>query len=178
MKASVLFILGSVAAHAGSAHTLCLKGEVDYFTCTLKNSKVISVCGSESLVPTEESGASPWLQYREAIPKKKLTTFPITKKNSVSFFEGNYFAPHDEDHQVSDLRFIQGNSLYSVSIDYGKSISANLSIELNGKAHLYPCQSPINRYYWSKFTALESVLGRANGRTDIFYEYHRRISKK
>jgi len=42
----LVVLLVFVYSGASSADSLCVFGEVDYFSCKLENSKVASICGS------------------------------------------------------------------------------------------------------------------------------------
>ena len=72
---------------AQAADTLCLKGEINYFSCKTKaNGKIMSICGN---IEDFEINDDSWLQYRFGKPHTVELVYPPEKVGSVSKFEGN-----------------------------------------------------------------------------------------
>lgn len=91
--------------------TLCHSGEVDYFSCKIsKSGKIASLCGN---VDDSAGDGKDWLQYRFGSNQNVELIFPEEKRGSTTKFEANAFLRYG----VYDLRFINGNALYSVEYE-------------------------------------------------------------
>lgn len=57
-----VLLFGMGAVHAATP-SLCKAGESTYFSCKLKNSKVVTICGSGQVSPDDKDGhRAAWLQ--------------------------------------------------------------------------------------------------------------------
>lgn len=85
---SAVVLLGVTAQVACAAPpTLCKQGETTYFSCRLKESRVVPVCGSGAVDASENPvHRASWLRYRIGTPKVLELVFPKRKENSVSKF--------------------------------------------------------------------------------------------
>lgn len=177
MKLCLIFLI-VISAGAGATESHCGKGEIDYLSCTLSNSKVASVCGSILKDPkTFDQLEDAWVQYRMGRIKKIEFIYPASKSGSIGKFEGNYFHPHGEDHQVLDLRFINEEALYSIELVAARKLSGDVSAEFKGKRSTLGCRGPIQSHYWSSFGELIDSISQRNGQTDIYYEYYKKHGK-
>jgi len=153
--------------------SLCEKDEIDYFSCETINKKIVSICGN---IDDMNINNDNWIQYRFGLPKKVEFYFPENRKNSFKYFEGNSFNKYN----VIDLRFINNNTAYSVSLS--KSYNGNDAIKRN-KASAYisiktkeskrktiKCKSIDSEKYYSIFYDINIKLRNINGDTDIFYK--------
>jgi hypothetical protein len=154
----------------GFSQTLCLKNETDFFSCTTTNKKLISICGEMS----SNDSSSDWLQYRFGRQGHVELIYPESRIGSTSKFEGNTF----NRYSVVDLRFINGQYAYSVSL-YGpydgneaavrSSASAGVDIKLKSKKRAsISCATVDSRKYYDVFENLNNELRFRNGDTDIF----------
>lgn len=68
---------------------LCEAGEYTYFSCRLKAGKMVSICGSGPVDPTDNDGhRAAWLQYRMGRPGALELVFPKQRSGSVAKFTG------------------------------------------------------------------------------------------
>ncbi len=113
-----LLIFALVAADARAA-THCVKGEIEYFTCRIKDSeKLVSLCGSpfrseaQSLAGREIDERA-WLQYRFGkIGDIELRYPSKTKQPLVKYFGADYFLANDT--RLYALSFRSGGFSYSI----------------------------------------------------------------
>jgi hypothetical protein len=157
-----------------AAESHCKEGEMTYFSCQLKNSKVVSICGNLNESATADSDKGEWVQYRFGRIRQTELLYPAVTAVSVSKFEGNYFAPHGEDHSVLDLRFINANVLYSVEVVSGNGgASGSVSVQLPGKRPISQfCIKPVEPQYLNTFGQLMNSLYERNGETDFLYKFY------
>ena len=172
--------LVSSAVAAPASH--CSTEEVTYFSCELKNSKVVSICGSplrES--KTLEHPNVAWMQYRFGHIKKIEFAYPASRVDSFLKFEGNDFHPQGEDHSVLDLRFVSGDALYSVElVASAKKISADVSVNLEKKHIGFDCREPIEPVYWNNLSELIGFILEqrgVHGDTDMLSEFYKSHGK-
>ena len=163
MKYVAIFLV-SLYAGASYADSHCVKGEIDYFSCQLENSKVVSVCGTrlkDSETYEEIDGA--WIQYRIGRINQIEFVFPESRTDSTTKFEGSDFHPHGEEHSVLDLRFINHNALYSIALVSGNRLTGSVSAELNHKLSAHSCRGTIKSSYWESFRELIWFISARNG---------------
>ncbi len=180
ISAALLALALSIPAIC-SAKTLCQKEEITYFSCQAKNSgKFISVCGN---IPNGKIDDDSWLQYRYGKPRAIELTYPEEKSDSVSKFEGNHF----NRYSVIDLRFINGKTLYGVTLagtfsgegaNPRSRASGSVYVETSKSKHIsIACQdSSIDKYY-DIFAELNDSLRYRNGETDLLYHFYNHVSK-
>lgn len=97
---------------ATSAATLCEQQEKVYFSCSTKQAKIISVCGSKDFTQKDA-----YLQYRFGLKEKIELQFPDTKPDSLKKF----FYAHYDRYQASSthLKFTNESSTeYTVFHSY------------------------------------------------------------
>ncbi|GHU29728.1 hypothetical protein AGMMS50256_15240 [Betaproteobacteria bacterium] len=179
--AFALFTLALSIPSICSSATLCRTGEIDYFSCRAKNGKIISVCGNIKNGTIEDDS---WLQYRYGKPHAIKLAYPEKENGSVSKFEGNHFNRYN----VIDLRFINGETLYSVTLNGLYSgeganpryyVTGGVSVEMGkSKRVSIACQS-IGEYY-ELFAELNDSLrshNGYNGKSDMLYYFYNHVSK-
>lgn len=110
----------ALPAFSSAAQTLCLKDEVDYFSCPVKGGKILSICSN--LAEVDISGPDSWVQYRFGTPNKVELAFPSEKAESFSRFEGHVFAPRGELMESTELRFMNGRTYYTVALQRSQAI--------------------------------------------------------
>lgn len=157
--------------------THCQKDETDYFSCQVKGgSKVISLCGGHLDTARNENS---WLQYRFGNLGEIEMAYPQREAGSLDKFEGNYFNPHGEDHDVISLRFIALNALFDVSLaEYPQNprisrLQGGVSVDAGKKSSYHSCQQPIRPVYLSRFRELYTLLPKP-GATDFMSDFYRR----
>ena len=180
MKPSYFALLLLLLPSVTLSQTLCRKGEVDYFSCKTSSEKLISVCGN---ITNDEINDSSWLQYRFGKTGEIELTYPKEKENSISKFEGNYFNKYD----VVDLRFINGNTLYSVDLNgpYSGDDSTNrteytggVSVQIGKTKRVnFFCRKIDGLKYFSIFSGLNVSLRNYSGETDFLYNFHKLVAK-
>lgn len=117
---SAILLLGCMEPVARAATpSLCKHGEMTYFSCQLRGSRVVSVCGSGAV----DASASPrhrasWLQYRTGRPRALELVFPERKENSVPKFEG--VSRQGGGVRIHSLDFRIGEVAYSVEDSYSE----------------------------------------------------------
>lgn len=113
-----IFFLDPIVA---SAVTHCKKGEIDYFTCKIKNSeKIVSLCGSafrDSSYATADINDDAWIQYRFGKPERLELIYPAKKLPLVSKFSGEYILAND--HRLYALMFKSGGYTYEIQSSPG-----------------------------------------------------------
>ena len=106
------------------AGTHCKPNETVYFSCTLKKSlKIVSLCGSVSLNLNEKEDAR-WLQYRFGKSGKLEFTFPLSKRNSLRKFDGDWHYHKAIGSSDAYVNFNNLNTTYTVlhyEMDDGKN---------------------------------------------------------
>ena len=142
------------------AQTLCAKGETDFFSCTLSDHRLLSVCGAVQ----DEPSAGDWLQFRRGRPGRVEMSWPSSRKDSVKAFEGNVFGPYS----VSDLRFNTGDASYGLQVSRGGEDDgsggrtrrgASLYVEREGHHdRIYRCLRPDIARYGRSFEELNARL--------------------
>lgn len=110
-------LLSDVNAVYAAAPDLCEAGETRYFSCKLKGSKLVSICGSGRVEPIENGGHhAAWLQYRMGRPGALELVFPKRRAGSVARFEGE--SHRGAGVRVDALAFAIGGIRYTVEDSY------------------------------------------------------------
>lgn len=114
-----IFLLGSFDA---SAATHCTSGEIDYFTCKIKDSeKIVSLCGGlfrDDTYATSEINSDAWIQYRFGKKGSIQLTYPAKKKQPLGkYFSGDYILANDA--RVYSLTFKSGSYTYEIQSSPG-----------------------------------------------------------
>lgn len=175
--ASLLLLIPPIAM----SQTLCKKDEIDYFSCRVaQGKKIISICGN---ITNGEINDDSWLQYRFGKVGAIELTYPKKRQNSALKFEGNYF----NKYSVIDLRFINENTLYGVSLNgpysgddatkrkgYSGGVSAELGKNERSTIH---CAKVDGHQYFDIFSGINDSIRNHNGETDFFYHFHNRVAK-
>lgn len=171
-----------IAIPPAVAQTHCGANEIDYFSCKVADSdRVISVCGN---IVDGEIAESSWLQYRFGRLGHEELVYPRRKKQPpVSAFEGEDFGRF----QSVELRFINGNVLYSVTLNgtfHGDpSVDASpqsgptggVTAAFDSDRHKdFHCAKVDEKKYLARFEELAAALRRTRGDTDIAYDFYRR----
>lgn len=179
---ATLLTIALAAPYTWASETLCNKGEVNYFSCQTKaDRKIISICGN---IENFEINDDSWLQYRFGKPHAVELVYPQEKIGSISKFEGNNFSKYN----VVDLRFINKNTLYSVSIaapysgeeaNQRSRFSGGVSVEVaKSKRISIDCaDSRSVRKYYDQFARLNDSLSYKNGETDMLFHFYNHVSK-
>jgi hypothetical protein len=154
------------------ALTLCGKEETDYLSCpTGGGKKTLSVCGNVG----EDGGG--WLQYRFGKPGKIELAFPQEKRDSLSKFEGNFFNPREQPRETSELRFVSGKALYSVSLDRdGSDHTYHGAVDVmlgKTKRVAIACDAVDGLRYFEAFRELNGRLAQPDGKTDMLQRFVR-----
>lgn len=172
---ALLLALTSLASPAAAPRTLCRRGETDYFSCTLRDGRQVSICGhvqtdldSHDVPPADE-----WLQWRTGRPGGLVLAWPKERAGSTQAFEGNVFN-HDD---VSDLRFVVGDRLYDISLGLGgvpddagrrATPDATLGWQRADGAHVeWSCVRPDVRRLYPSFEALNIGLHSRRPESDL-----------
>jgi hypothetical protein len=140
---SAVMLLGLTGQLARAAPpTLCKQGETTYFSCQLKGSRVVSVCGSGAVEASEnQAHRASWLQYRIGTPKALELVFPKQKENSVSKFEG--VSRQGGGVRINSLDFEIGDVAYSVENSYSeltKEGYTGVKVVVDRKETSFPCR--------------------------------------
>jgi len=162
-----------------SAQTLCQKHEVDYFSCSTRDGKIISVCGN---IINEEITEQSWLQYRFGKPSAVELAYPAKKKGSIAKFEGNMFPKYN----FNELRFINGNTLYGVNLmglfsgedaRERKRVSGGVDVQQGVKSTSIRCLNSSVGKYESVFGDLNALIDHSYGQTDFVLLYEKQWFK-
>lgn len=162
-----------------SAQTLCQKDEVDYFSCSTRHGKIISVCGN---IINGEITEQSWLQYRFGKPSAVELAYPAEKKGSTTKFEGNTFSKYN----FNELRFINNNTFYAVNLmgifsgedaRERKRISGCVDVQQGFKTTNIDCRNSSVSKYESVFLELNLALRDHNGQTDFVLQYEASLRK-
>jgi hypothetical protein len=180
----LILFMALFSAGANAAETHCGKDEIDYFSCVLTNSKVVSVCGSELKDPkTFEQSDDAWVQYRFGHLKQIEFKYPNSKLGSIEKFEGNSFHPYGEDHAVLDLRFITKNAFYSVELVSSyenpetERLAGGVLVELENKRINLNCRGPIEPHYWTSFSVLFQSISGPKDDSDFMTQFYKSKSQ-
>lgn len=121
-------------AHADSA-THCKSDEIDFFSCSIVNSKkVVSLCGNRK----EETNEVSWLQYRFGVIDHPELIYPTKRDGSLTKFysgggqsdEGRYeqhniwFRIGAYSYSVSTAAYGEAKTEFAASVYYEKRTSA------------------------------------------------------
>jgi hypothetical protein len=136
-------LLGLTAQVACAAPpTLCKRGEVTYFSCQLKGARVMSVCGSGAVEPSEPSAhRASWLQYRIGTLKALELVFPKRREDSVSRFE--WESRRRAGVRINALDFKIASVAYSVEESYSEMTKegfTGVKVIVGSKETGFPCQ--------------------------------------
>jgi hypothetical protein len=140
---SAVMLLGfTVQAARGAPPTLCKQGETTYFSCQLKGSRVVSICGSVGVEGAENpQHRVSWLQYRIGTPKALELVFPERTEDSVSKFEG--VSRRGAGVRINSLDFKIGEVAYSVEDSYSeltKEGYTGVKVVVGRKETSLPCR--------------------------------------
>lgn len=138
-----LALLGLTARVACAAPpTLCKRDEVTYFSCQLKGARVVSVCGSGAVEPSEDSAhRASRLQYRIGTLQALELVFPKRKEDSVSRFKGE--SRRGAGVRINALDFKIASVAYSVEDSYSeltKEGFTGVKVIVGRKQTSFPCQ--------------------------------------
>lgn len=126
--------------------SLCAPNESTYFSCRLKSSKVVSVCGSGRVDPADENGhRAAWLQYRMGRPGALELVFPKERANSVAKFEGE--SHRGAGVRIDALQFSIKGILYSVEDAYSSLTDkgfTGVKVVVGRKETALPCDGDAN----------------------------------
>lgn len=170
------FVITICLQTSALSQTLCRAGEVNYFSCKVsKSGKIISVCGHVDDLNIDSGG---WLQYRFGSHRAIELIFPEEIEGSVAKFEANYF----QRYGVSDLRFISGNALYSVSFsqpfegeDPAESTaeSGAVTVSIGKRNILLRCAEGSIGGDTRRFIELSSLLRSPEDGKDLLSKYYK-----
>jgi hypothetical protein len=121
-------VLLALLTQGPTAPSLCIKGEVAFFTCTTKTKKTISLCGQS--LPDDGS----WMEYRFGkVGKKPELAYPPTHLSPSAVFErGNLMFSKGGGHWI---RFTNEKTRYTVFSARGHIWEKNgILIEPEGKS--------------------------------------------
>lgn len=111
-------VLLGVSQAATAVHSLCQGSETTYFSCSVANGKIISLCGNAYI---EEKYANdwiepdnPWLQYRFGLPHKIELTYPSVRKDSLSKFYGDILRAQGGSAGWDRVLFVSGSIAYGI----------------------------------------------------------------
>lgn len=174
IRTATFALLLAFASCSAAASTLCRDGETDYFSCTLRDGRQLSVCGQ---VDTDSRHDAPadgeWLQLRLGQPGALALAWPKAHAGSTDAFEGNVFVRYD----LSDLRFAIGPRLYGVSLTLGGAPDdagghlkrqAGIGWQLaDGASRSSSCRRVDARRYAAPFQDLNIALHRRRPQSDL-----------
>ncbi|HEX2268768.1 MAG TPA: hypothetical protein VHH35_04515 [Pyrinomonadaceae bacterium] len=103
-----LLMAFTIAPQRGS---LCNADEKVIFNCTLRNSKIVSLCSSPNL--TKDQG---YVQYRFGRPGKIELEFPQEREKSQQAFKYTHYFRAQVD--LTEITFTSGGHQYSIFDDY------------------------------------------------------------
>lgn len=140
-----VLLFGLDVAHAATPG-LCEAGESTYFSCKLKGSKMLAICGSGQVDPLENDGhRAAWLQYRMGRPGALELVFPKRRSGSVAKFTG-------ESHRgvgvrIDALHFSIGSIRYAVEDAYSSLTDGGFTgvkVVVGGKVTAWACEGDAN----------------------------------
>lgn len=91
--------------------SLCTSNEKVVFSCTLKSSRIVSLCSSPEL--TKDKG---YLQYRFGLPGKIELEFPKEREKSQQVFKYTHYFRAQVD--LTEISFTSDGYQYSIFDDY------------------------------------------------------------
>lgn len=91
--------------------SLCTSDEKVIFSCTLKSSRIVSLCSSREL--TKDAG---YLQYRFGLPGKIELEFPKEREKSQQAFKYSHYFRAQVD--LTEISFTSDGYQYSIFDDY------------------------------------------------------------
>lgn len=169
-------LVALIACFTGNAfgQSHCATDETEYFSCQIKKSfKIISLCGNAQNSELKTNG---WLQYRFGVIGKPELTYPSSKSNSSEKFELNYFHPREDNHEVIDLRFLNGKSLYSIELVRASShIVGGINVMTGKKRISLNCDGEVNKLYWSRLLSLPENPN--TDRANVLSEFYKNNAK-
>lgn len=169
-------LVALIACFAGNAFSQshCATDETEYFSCQIiKSFKVTSLCGNAQNSELKTNG---WLQYRFGIIGKPELTYPSSKSSSSEKFELNYFHPRGENHEVIDVRFLNGNTLYSIELVRTSShIAGGINVMTGEKRVSLNCDGEVNKLYWSQLLSLPENPN--TDKADFLSEFYKNNAK-
>jgi hypothetical protein len=140
-----VLLFGMGAVHAATP-SLCEAGESTYFSCKLKSSKVVSICGSGQVSPRDKDGhRAAWLQYRMGRPGALELVFPKQRAGSVAKFTGE--STRGAGVRIDALEFAIGGIRYTVEDSYSSLIDkgfAGVKVVVGRKETALACDGDAN----------------------------------
>jgi hypothetical protein len=101
-----------------AADSLCLLWEKNYFSCTFKNGKLVSLCGNAYVREQNANDwieqENPWLQYRYGFPDKVELIYPPQHKDSLDKFQGEYGAAQQGTVTWKSVSFVNAGVGYKI----------------------------------------------------------------
>jgi hypothetical protein len=130
----------------GATPSLCEAGELTYFSCQLKSSKVVAICGSGQVNPLDNGGhRAAWLQYRMGRPGTLELVFPKQRSRSVAKFSGE--SHRGAGVRIDALQFAIGGIRYTVEDSYSSLTDdgfAGVKVVVGRKETVLACNGDAN----------------------------------
>lgn len=117
LAATLGLVLAGIAQPLNAADSLCTKGETTYFSCRVKGGKLVSLCGDayvKEQTPYWEESDNPWLQYRFGLPERVELVYPLSRKESLNKFEGDYGMALQGEVRWMSVAFVSSGIGYKV----------------------------------------------------------------